>query len=104
MTHEAPIEITDLRNSGVLRVRWSDGLQADLTHALLRCRCRCAACTQALRSGTPVEADAELRIAAIAPIGERGLNFVFSDGHGRGIYPWAYLRELSESSVSAAGV
>jgi DUF971 family protein len=27
---------------------------------------------------------------------DAGLNLVFSDGHRRGIYPWAYLRELEE--------
>jgi DUF971 family protein len=27
-------------------------------------------------------------------VGELGLNLVFDDEHGRGIYPWPYLREL----------
>ena len=33
-------------------------------------------------------------------IGDKGLNLVFSDGHGRGIYPWAYLRELGEPGTA----
>ena len=53
-------------------------------------------------------ADAAARAGAAAPdcsgvvlteahaMADAGLNLVFSDGHRRGIYPWAYLRELEE--------
>lgn len=102
MHTDPPLEITDLRNSGLLRIVWADGRRSDLPHTLLRERCRCAACTQAQRSGTPVEAAADVRITAIAPVADRGLNFVFSDGHGRGIYPWRYLNELASTDRNTA--
>jgi DUF971 family protein len=35
-----------------------------------------------------------LRLVRIEPVGEQALNLGFSDGHDRGIYPWAYLRQL----------
>lgn len=101
MNTDTPLEITDLRNSGVLRIRWADGMLSELPHALLREGCRCAACTQAQRDGSPVVAMADVRIAAIAPVADRGLNLVFSDGHGRGIYPWHYLRELAGRDIHA---
>jgi len=41
-----------------------------------------------------------IRLDAIHPVGDKGLNLVFSDGHGRGIFPWAYLRELGPSLPS----
>jgi DUF971 family protein len=28
-----------------------------------------------------------------------GLQLVFSDGHERGIYPWAYLAQLTPGSI-----
>jgi len=36
---------------------------------------------------------AEVRIERVEPQGY-GVQLVFSDGHERGIYPWAYLRDL----------
>ena len=28
-------------------------------------------------------------------VGSYAINIAFSDGHDRGIYPWAYLREIA---------
>jgi DUF971 family protein len=90
-----PISIVDHQSSGVLELTWQDGSTDRLPHALLRSCCRCAACEQQRRhSGTPIEAAGSIRLSAIEPIGDKGLNLVFSDGHGRGIYPWAYLRQI----------
>jgi DUF971 family protein len=36
-------------------------------------------------------------IQSLSPMGQYGLNIGFSDGHGRGIYPWSYLDELLKS-------
>ena len=67
-----------------------------MPHALLRARCRCAYCTQAARAvATPEDCSGVVLTEAHA-MADAGLNLVFSDGHRRGIYPWAYLRELEE--------
>lgn len=90
-----PTAITDHQTSGVLEIRWSDGQTSQLAHGLLRERCRCAACEQQRRHGAGLApAEQTLRIVRIAPVGEQALNLVFSDGHDRGIYPFAYLRQL----------
>jgi DUF971 family protein len=89
-----PEALTDHSASGVLEVRWSDGTVHELPHALLRSRCRCAACEQQRRSGATIAVAEGIRLTAIHPISNQGLNLVFSDGHGRGIYPWAYLLAL----------
>lgn len=96
MNPDLPEAITDHRRDGVLEIRWADGQVSRLGHALLRTRCRCAACEQQRRQGTglPV-ADAQVRLVQIDAVGMQGLNLQFSDGHGRGIYPWAYLRQLT---------
>ncbi|WP_068637234.1 DUF971 domain-containing protein [Thauera butanivorans] len=89
-----PVQITDRRRSGLLVIEWSDGASSVLHHGRLRQQCRCAACTQRRRSGQAPAAPAAL--ADIRPVADKGLNLVFADGHDRGIYPWAYLRELGD--------
>jgi DUF971 family protein len=91
----SPTAITNHERSGVLDISWSDGSISRLRHALLREHCRCAACEQLRRYGPGVAAAPEsLRLVRIEPVGEQALNLGFSDGHDRGIYPWAYLRQL----------
>ena len=47
-------------------------------------------------SPDPLTAPAQTALTQINPIGEMGVQLVFSDGHDRGIYPWPYLHELTE--------
>lgn len=89
-----PQALTDHAASGVLEITWPDGMTHRLPHALLRARCRCAACEQQRRHGSGVAVPEGVRLAAIHPVGAQAVNLVFDDGHGRGIYPWAYLRTL----------
>lgn len=99
--HPIPTAITDHQTSGVLEIAWGDGRVSRLAHGLLRSQCRCAACEQQRRrGGRPAPADPALRLMAIEPVGDKGLNLVFSDGHGRGIFPWAYLHELGLLAAS----
>jgi DUF971 family protein len=101
MSDRFPQAIVDHRTSGVLELRWHDGSESRLPHSLLRARCRCAGCQQQLRQqGAHPEPAASIRLEAIHPISDQGLNLVFSDGHGRGIFPWAYLRELGQAIPS----
>lgn len=95
-----PTSITDHRASGFLEIVWSDGLATRSQHAALRARCRCGGCEKRRRSGNPDDAVRLVRIVAIKPVGDIGLNLVFSDGHERGIYPWDFLRELCQANLS----
>lgn len=88
-----PVSVTDHAASGLLEIAWADGRTSRLPHAQLRAACRCAACEAGRRRGQEPDAAADLRLAEIRPLGD-GLNLVFSDGHGRGIYPWSYLQAL----------
>jgi DUF971 family protein len=70
----------------------------------LRDACRCAGCTRARVDGRAAPADATIAVSAIDPVGGYGVNLGFSDGHGRGIFPWLYLREIDEAiTCSTAG-
>jgi len=78
-----------------LRLCWPGVPQKALSAATLRNACRCAACTHARRSGAGLQIDTNIALRQVAAFGVAGLQLVFSDGHGRGIFPWAYLRQLA---------
>ena len=89
----APVSISNSREHQRLRLSWQDGRERSLGHALLRQRCPCSQCRAfRLRGLNPVVASS-VTVLEIHPQGY-GLQLVFSDGHQRGIYPWAYLAEL----------
>ncbi|MFT4047643.1 MAG: DUF971 domain-containing protein, partial [Solimonas sp.] len=78
------------------RLVWTDG-ESRLSAALLRERCRCAGCRGREARGIAPGAAPALRITTVEAMGY-GLHLCFSDGHDRGIYPWAYLRELAQAA------
>lgn len=74
-------------------------------------QCRCAVCSRARIDGTFAPATQGLEIEQATPIGHYGLNIAFSDGHARGIFPFAYLAELAafealpgKAPVEASGI
>ncbi|NML17810.1 gamma-butyrobetaine hydroxylase-like domain-containing protein [Azohydromonas caseinilytica] len=79
-----------------LRLQWPDGAVHELDAAALRAACCCAGCRVATRSGDLVEPDAGVRLTDAVPVGLYALQLRFSDGHERGIYPWALLRALPQ--------
>jgi DUF971 family protein len=89
-----PETIENHAAQGVLALRWPDGSEARFTHARLRAACPCSECRAQRRAGTELREDAAVRVAAIEPVGAYALNLAFSDGHRRGIYPYAMLAAL----------
>lgn len=79
----------------VLRVTFPDGQSLDVGAERLRMQCRCAVCSRARIDGTFQPATQEIEIEQVTPIGQYAVNLVFSDGHARGIFPFAYLAELA---------
>lgn len=88
--------------SRLLEIQWQDGTQSAWRFALLRQHCRCAACEAARRAGAPVTVATDIALLEVAPFGAGALRLVFSDGHSRGIYPYAYLRQLCAVDAIAA--
>jgi DUF971 family protein len=98
-TASYPSQLSNDRHGRVLDIVWNDGATQQLPHLLLRARCKCTVCqSQRLLAEaaqlTPPAQQADVHIDDIRQIGLYGVQLVFSDGHERGIYPWAYLREL----------
>jgi len=91
-----------LLNNGKLTLNWIDK-EATLDGTLLRAACRCAGCRMVrLKAGDSVDAQlpittvtANVTVTSVASMGY-GLQVHFSDGHNRGIFPWAYLRGLAQ--------
>jgi DUF971 family protein len=92
------LAITDHRLTQTLQIDWSDDCTSRLPYTLLRAGCRCAACEQLRRSGTPPVPAADVQLSQLLPVADQGLNLAFSDGHDRGIYPWSYLRALAPTT------
>jgi prepilin-type processing-associated H-X9-DG protein len=80
-----------------VRLTWPDGERAEISAGFLREACRCAWCTRARHEGTFAPSFDSVAIERLSPIGGYAVNIAFSDGHARGIYPWAYLRMLAQA-------
>jgi len=89
----APSTITTADNGNVLRMMFEDS-ERWIPAARLRTACRCAHCTRARIDGNFPGSFDGVTIQTLSPMGHYGVNIGFSDGHGRGIYPWSYLAEL----------
>jgi DUF971 family protein len=89
-----PETIVLVRDRRQLRLVWRDEEGRIEAHRL-RSACRCAGCTRARAVGTFPETFDDALIANVVAVGDYAINVTFADGHNRGIFPWAYLRELA---------
>jgi len=94
----APLSV--ILAADALTLRWSDS-DSTVSAKRLREGCRCAQCQSARVRGVPAAAHDALTLVDALPIGHYAVQLRFSDGHERGIYPWAYLRELAGERSSA---
>jgi DUF971 family protein len=92
-----PVELRLCDGGRLLEVDWDDARASRLPAARLRDACRCADCARARADGRAPGSDAAIAIATIEPVGGYGVSLRFSDGHARGIFPWAYLREIADA-------
>ncbi|MDX2109553.1 MAG: DUF971 domain-containing protein [Verrucomicrobiota bacterium] len=99
----APTELQVIGNE--LAVRWSDGRED-----FIRCEDLRAASPSAenigepdifgrWRGGTAQKTFPGVTVTTWEFIGQYAVRFVFSDGHGSGLYSYAYLRQLVEAKA-----
>jgi len=88
-----PITLHRSSADGELRIRWDDGVEQCIAFARLRGACPCSQCRAARLQGRIDLVSAGVVLQELNLQGY-GVQLVFDDGHDRGIYPWAYLREL----------
>lgn len=90
----APDEIRLAAGGARLLLAWGDH-RAGLEAQVLRAACRCAPCTRARADGAFPAAFPGIAVTGIAPVSAYAVNLRFSDGHGRGIFPYGDLRALA---------
>jgi DUF971 family protein len=92
-----PTEIHLDRRRTSLSITWESGATSTYAAPLLRERARDASSVRTIVNGWGVPASPSLSITSIEPIGNYAVRLAFSDGHDRGIFPWAYLMEIAAS-------
>ena len=79
-----------------LLVDWEDGSQTCLSATFLRQEAKDAWSIRERIDHGHVHVEPGIAITGLFQIGANGVNIHFSDGHDRAIYPFPYLRELSD--------
>jgi ATP-binding protein involved in chromosome partitioning len=94
-----PVDIGPTEQGDRLRIRWGDEVETVYTPRELRLACPCAGCIDE-RTGRPIlipeTVPEDVYPLAIHYVGRYALQFVWSDGHQTGIFPFEYLRRLAE--------
>src|SRR5262249_7301714 len=89
------VAVKSPRGGRVTEISWGDGHRGIYPHEVLRGYCPCAGCQG--HSGTIrfIETSGnELELDEIEPVGNYALRLQWFDGHGSGLYSYAYLRAL----------
>ena len=81
-----------------LTLQWHDGASS-VPVRVLRANCRCAPCQSARLQGAAAAPAPGLTLVDALPVGHYAIQLRFSDGHDRGIYPWATLRDLAGTAA-----
>ena len=84
-----------------LEITWSDGPVRRHAYAHIRRSCRCAQCVEEVTGRAlldPASVPDDIHPVSIEPVGSYAIRFVWSDGHGTGIFTYAHLRGLPEES------
>ena len=89
-------ELVASENCEELKVAWSSGEETVLPATLLRREARDAWSIREKIDTGEIRVMPGIQITALIQIGREGVNVHFSDGHERAIYPFCYLRELSD--------
>lgn len=93
---DPPLEIRLRKAQRMLELTWPDGAQSRISCLTLRRACACYNCQRIQQTGALTLIDAEVGVNRLELSGISGLQLYFSDGHFRGLYPWAYLRDLGD--------
>ena len=84
-----------------VRVTWADGHVCDFTATFLRVNCGCAECVEEWtnrRLLDPASVPLDLRAEDYLMVGRYAVQFLWSDAHYTGIYPFTTLRALCQGA------
>lgn len=86
-----------------LELQWADDLPHALPASYLRQHCHCTHCRRSGMAEALAHSSVGVTLTDATPVGQYGVQLHFSDGHNRGIYPWAYLRSLAQNTQACVG-
>ena len=96
MTGSPRVESVELDDDSIT-VEWSDGHRSVYDPKALRVNCGCAECVEEWTSRQlldPASVPADIRAEDHLIIGKYAVQFLWSDAHYTGIYPFDILRKL----------
>ena len=86
-----------IRDDGGVHVEWNDGHISEYGAKELRVNCGCAQCIEEWTRRKlldPASVSSDIRAEDQMTIGNYAVQFLWSDGHFTGIYPFDHLRRL----------
>ena len=89
------VELSDQR----IKIEWNDGHQSTYDNKYLRINCGCAQCVEEWSRRKlldPATVDADIRAEDHLMVGKYAVQFLWSDAHYTGIYPFDILRKLCQ--------
>ena len=96
MTTKLGVSAVELDDQGIT-VEWTDGHRSVYEAKYLRINCGCAECVEEWTNRKlldPVSVPADLRAEDYLMVGRYAVQFLWSDAHYTGIYPFEALRAL----------
>ena len=94
-------------NTGSVVVNWKDGHRSIYSSRALRLQCPCATCVDEISGVGRLDPDTvrqDLHAVDSLPVGNYGVQFLWSDTHYTGIYTHQRLRELCPCELCLAQV
>jgi len=88
--------LTASPDATTLNIAWEAGTHSALPAAFLRQNAQDAWSKRERFDHGEVRVAPGIGITGVYPVGRYGVNVHFSDGHEKAIYPFVFLRELSE--------
>ena len=88
-----------------VKIDWTDGHVCQFTATYLRLNCSCAECVEEWTNRpllNPASVSTDLRAEEYLRVGRYALQFLWSDAHYTGIYPFEALRALCQCEPSKA--
>ncbi len=95
MTQDLVLPAEIALEGNVIVILWDDGHRSVYPHRYLRLRCPCASCVDEMTGRPTLDPDtvpADVRAVDHLPVGNYGMQFLWSDTHYTGIYTYRALR------------
>ncbi len=92
-------------NGGQVVIQWEDGHRSDYNARELRVQCRCAHCVEEWTRRPildPESVSEEMQALDKQEMGHYAVQFLWSDSHYTGIYPYDFLRSVCPCAECAA--